>query len=220
MLRKALVVLTFVVYATGASAQTAAQSDIGFLLAQGSTYGSYTCPASATSPCFVQYGASVPVTATITPSGTQDVNITQTGGVTQLRGTGATGTGSERVTVAVDSATVAGSASLPTGTSAIGFVGPSQRTLVTLDIKTVTTGGTAVTAISAGHRTAGGLLCNPYAATINMGVNEIGTAAGTTSSGDTTFIVPGQCYGVTPSAAAVSVITSDSAHPFSGFGLN
>lgn len=219
-MKKLIAILALCLLPVSAMAQTAAQSDVGFLLAQGSTYGSYTCPASATSPCFVQYGSAVPVTGSFTPSGTQDVNITQTGGVTQLRGTGATGTGSERVTVAVDSATVAGSASLPAGTSAIGFVGPSQQTLVTLDIKTVTTGGTAVTAISAGHRTAGGLLCNPYAATINMGVNEIGTAAGTTSSGDTTFIVPGQCYGVTPSAAAVSVITSDSAHPFSGFGLN
>lgn len=96
---------------------------------------------------------------------------------------------------------------------------PGQRTIVTLDIKTVTTGGTAVNAISAGNRTAGGLLCNPVGATINLGVNEIGTAAGTTSSGDTTFINPGQCYVVVPATTAVSVITSDSSHPYSGYGL-
>lgn len=95
-----------------------------------------------------------------------------------------------------------------------------QRTLITLDIKTVTTGGTPVTAIIAGHRTAGGVLCNPQGTTINLGINEIGTAAGTTSSGDTTFIVPGQCYTVAPATTAVSVITSDSSHPFSGYGLN
>lgn len=59
-------------------------------------------------------------TVTITPSGTQDENIKQVNGITVLTGTGATGTGSQRVTVAVDSATVAGSASLPAGTNAIG----------------------------------------------------------------------------------------------------
>lgn len=96
---------------------------------------------------------------------------------------------------------------------------PGQRSLVTLDIKTVTTGGTAVAAIAAGNRTAGGLLCNPVGATINLGINEIGTAVGTTASGDTSFIVPGQCYNVAPASTAVSVISSDSTHPFSGYGL-
>lgn len=64
----------------------------------------------------------LPVSASITPSGTQDVNIKQIGGTTVLTGSGATGAGSERVTVAVDSATVAGSASLPSGTNVIGHV--------------------------------------------------------------------------------------------------
>lgn len=97
---------------------------------------------------------------------------------------------------------------------------PAARTLVTLDVKTVTTGGTAVTAISAGHRTAGGFLQNPIGATIALCVNEIGTATGTTSSGDTTCIQPGQSYTVSPASTAVSVISSDSTHPFSGYGLN
>ena len=110
---------------------------------------------------------------------------------------------------------VTSSASSPTSVTTT----PGQRTLVTLDVKTVTTGGTAVTALISGHRTAGGIICNPGNATINLGVNEIGTASGTTSSGDTTFIIPGQCYNLSPAAGAVSVITSDSAHPFSGYGL-
>lgn len=95
---------------------------------------------------------------------------------------------------------------------------PGQRTPVTLDVKTVTTGGTAVTAINSGNRTAGGFLCNPQGATVNMGINDIGTASGTTSSGDTSFITPGNCYNVAPAAGAVSVITADSNHPFSGEG--
>ncbi len=96
---------------------------------------------------------------------------------------------------------------------------PASRTPVTLDVKTVTTGGTAVTALSAGHRTAGGWLLNPIGATVNLCINEIGTATGTTSSGDTTCVQPGQSYNLQPSGNAVSVITSDSSHPFSGMGL-
>jgi len=107
-----------------------------------------------------------------------------------------------------------------TNTGSVTNMSPAARTLVTLDVKTVTTGGTAVTALTAGHRTAGGFLLNPVGATINLCINEIGTATGTTSSGDTTCILPGQSYTVSPSAAAVSVITSDSSHPFSGYGLN
>lgn len=48
--------------------------------------------------------------STLSPAGTQDVNIVQTGGVTQLRGAGAVGTGSERVAVGQDTTTIAGSA--------------------------------------------------------------------------------------------------------------
>lgn len=95
---------------------------------------------------------------------------------------------------------------------------PGEVTLVALDVATVTTGGTAVTALTAGHRTAGGWILNPVTATINLGINEIGTAAGTTSAGSTTFIVPGQTYTLAPSTNAVSVISSDSSHPFSGYG--
>ena len=221
MFRKLLLALALIVPTIGASyAQTAGQSVTGFLLLQGQTYGSYTCPSTQTYPCFVQYGSAIPVTGSFTPSGTQDVNLTKTNGVTQLTGSGATGTGSERVTIAIDSATVGGSASLPAGTNTVGNVGPASRTLVTLDVKTVTTGGTAVTALSAGHRTFGGFLQNPPSATVNLCINEISTATGTTSSGDTTCITPGQSYQLAPATTAVSVISSDSSHPFSGYGLN
>jgi hypothetical protein len=103
--------------------------------------------------------------------------------------------------------------------TAPAFIKPAPLTINTLDVKTVTTGGTAVTAISAGHRAAGGFLQNPIGATIALCINEIGTAVGTTSSGDTTCIQPGQSYTVAPASTAVSVITSDSSHPFSGYGL-
>ena len=97
---------------------------------------------------------------------------------------------------------------------------PGQRTIVPLDISTVTTGGVAVTALNAGHRTAGGFLLNPIGATIALCINEQGTASGTTSAGALTCVQPGQSYTLTPASTAVSVITSDSSHPFSGYGLN
>lgn len=97
---------------------------------------------------------------------------------------------------------------------------PGTRTLVPLDVATVTTGGTAVTALTAGHKSAGGFIQNPPSATINLCINEIGTATGTTSAGSTTCITSGQTYNLSPSTGAVSVISSDSAHPFSGYGLN
>jgi hypothetical protein len=96
---------------------------------------------------------------------------------------------------------------------------PGQRTMVTLDTKTVTTGGTAVVAIAAGNRTGGGWLFNPETATAPLCINEIGTASGTSSAGDTTCIGAGRPYNVTPAAGAVSVVSSDSSHPFSGYGL-
>ena len=95
---------------------------------------------------------------------------------------------------------------------------PASVTLVTLTVKTVTTGGTAVTALTAGQRAAGGWIKNPETATENLGINEIGTASGTSSSGDTTFIVPGITYTLAPSGNAVSVISADGSHPFSGMG--
>lgn len=156
-------------------------------------------------------------------------------GIPALAGAGATGTGSLRVTTAQDATTISGSAPGTSGTPSANVVTvqgptsggtpipttttPGQRTLVTLDVKTVTTGGTAVNAINAGHRTAGGFLTNPIGATVALCINEIGAATGTTSSGDTTCITPGQSYGVAPAAGAVSVVSSDSSHPFSGYGL-
>lgn len=117
-----------------------------------------------------------------------------------------------------------GGAGLPTGSGGGGggavTVSPSALTLVALDVATVTTGGTAVTVLTAGHRNKGGWLQNPVAAAAPLCINEQGTASGTTSAGATTCIAAGQSYTLTPSAGAVSAISSDSSHPFSGMGYN
>jgi hypothetical protein len=73
-------------------------------------------------------------------------------------------------------------------------------------------------ALNAGHRTAGGWLLNPDSALVDLCINEVGTASGTISQGNLSCIAPGRSYVLTPSANAVSVISSDSSHPFSGYG--
>lgn len=96
---------------------------------------------------------------------------------------------------------------------------PGSLTLHALDVATVTTGGTAVTALAAGHRTKGGWLLNPSGASINLCINEQGaTASGTTSAGALICIAPGASFNLAPSPLAVSVVTSDSTHPFAGEG--
>jgi hypothetical protein len=90
--------------------------------------------------------------------------------------------------------------------------------LTTLDVATVTTGGTAVTALLVGHRTSGGWLMNPSTATAALCINERGTAT-TTAGGDVTCIAPGQTYLLAPTREAVSVVSSDGPHPFSGYGF-
>lgn len=95
--------------------------------------------------------------------------------------------------------------------------GSATRVIVPLDVATVTTGGTAVTALTAAHRSAGGFIQNP--GSVSLCINEVGTASGTTSAGNTTCIAQGQTYNLSPTAGGVSVISSDSAHPFSGYGL-
>lgn len=100
-------------------------------------------------------------------------------------------------------------------------VTPGNLTIVPLDISTVTTGGTAVAASAPGHHNKGGFLQNPSTATINLCINEQATASGTSSAGALTCITPGSTYGIAPnSTSTISVVTSDSAHPYSGQGYN
>lgn len=106
--------------------------------------------------------------------------------------------------------------------SLFAFVPAAGAQIVTvtptaLDAFTVATGGTAVVALTAGHRPGGGWIMNPSTTTA-LCINEIGTAT-TTPSGNTTCIAPGQAYNLLPAAGAVSVNATDSAHVFSGYGI-
>ena len=95
---------------------------------------------------------------------------------------------------------------------------PVPVNLAPLDASTVTTGGTAVTAVAHYHRLKGGWLSNPSTATTNLCIDEMdGEAATTTPGGNVTCVVPGQTYLLAPSGNSVSVVSSDSAHSFSGW---
>ena len=96
-------------------------------------------------------------------------------------------------------------------------VGP--QTINPLDVSTVTTGGTAVQALGPGEHAAGGFIQNPPGAAVNLCINEAGTAVGTTSNGSTVCIAAGVIYQLSPSIGPVSVVSSDSAHAFAGYGL-
>ena len=95
---------------------------------------------------------------------------------------------------------------------------PAQLAVADPDIATVTTGGTAVAAFSAGHVAKGGVIKNPVAATAPLYVRLTGTA-GTTETGGTISIAPGQTYTIPPMAGAVSVNATDSGHVFCGMGF-
>lgn len=95
---------------------------------------------------------------------------------------------------------------------------PGSIALVPLDVATVTTGGVAVTALIAGHRTGGGFLLNPVGAIAPLCINEQGTAVGTTSAGSVICIAAGASFNLAPSPMPVSVVSSDSAHGFAGEG--
>lgn len=98
-------------------------------------------------------------------------------------------------------------------------VQPTPRTLVPLDIATVSTGGTAVTALNAGHATAGGSLMTANSAGIC--VDQIAANAGTVTGTPSSTQCVGQnvLFNLVPSNRAVSVNSTGSNVLFAGQGL-
>lgn len=108
----------------------------------------------------VRPGNPLPVSASITPSGTQDVNVKQISATTVLTGAGATGAGSQRVTIAQDSTTIAGSSP---GT--VGVPSPNVLTVQNVNSGTATetnvaSSATSVTILSANIARLGATIFN------------------------------------------------------------
>jgi hypothetical protein len=95
---------------------------------------------------------------------------------------------------------------------------PNSRVVVPLDVATVTTGSTAVNALSAGHATAGGFLITTNAAGICVDQHTTaGTVTGTPSS--TICVAQNQVYQLVPNTGAVSVNSTASGVSIAGEGL-
>jgi hypothetical protein len=92
-------------------------------MAQGISQKVAVCNPLYTGRC-VQPDASgnTPITGTVTVTGTSDVNLKQVNGITTSTGAGVTGTGSQRVGVAQDTTTIAGSAPGTAGTASANVV--------------------------------------------------------------------------------------------------
>lgn len=104
-------------------------------------------------------------------------------------------------------------ATLPTG---VGLSAPNP-TINALDISTITTSGTPVTAINAGHAVGGGLIQTTN--TAGFFVNQIAPAT-TIAAGANLFIPANTGYMVVPNAGAVSVNATASAVVLQGYGLS
>lgn len=173
-------------------AQTAGQAVLGFLLAQGSTYNGYTCPAAATSPCFVQYGSSLPTSG----GGGGSSNATIVGPLGSQ-----TSPNGVSVTIASDQAAVAIKGVSVTTTDKAG---------------TLTSGGAAQTAIASNASRKGWCIQNPVSATEDLFVRVNGTASASTG----VDLSPGfQACNLSNliDTTAVSVFAATTSHTWLGF---
>lgn len=112
----------------------------------------------------------LPVTATFSPSGTQDVNLKQVNGATTTAfGSGVTGTETQRVTLATNVA-------LPTGTNVIGHVinDTGSTTAVTGNVTVVQPTGTNLHAVL--DTTSTTAVTQATASNLNAAVVGVGTA--------------------------------------------
>lgn len=156
--------------------------------------------------------------ATVIPSGTQDINQKQVNGVTTSTGAGATGTGSQRVTVSQDATTVAGS-------TPGGFTQPVSGTVSATPLAvtptdrggTITVGGTAQNAAASNASRKSMLCMNPVSATEDLYIAVTGSAT-VGGAGNFADLAPGGSATVsfngTVIQTAVSVNAATTAHRF------
>lgn len=114
--------------------------------------------------------------------------------------------------------TASGAATAANQTNGSQVVKPAARTIILLDVSAVATASTAVTALAAGHATAGGILVTANAA--GMCIDQHTTAGTVTGTPSTTMCVPQNVvFNLVPNSGAVSV-NATAAIAFGGEGLN
>lgn len=177
---------------------------------------------TASNPCFVSISGGGGITIGTVNQGTQAATATgstwffQEPLVQSAPGTPQT----MALTIQGNASGIAVPVSLTSGSSTI-TTKPGTYTEVALDISTTTSANTAVNALSATHRSAGGWIENPITATTVICVNTITTAAFSSGAcvGSNNGVAPGQVFNIPANANAVSVVSSDASHAFSGEGL-
>jgi hypothetical protein len=171
---------------------------MGFLLSQGSTYNGYTCPSAATSPCFVQYGDSVPTTG---GGGGSDVNISEIGGNAVTTTLPVSGTVIATQTTASNlNATVVG-----TGTFAVQPTTAVNSLGITPTDRTITSASGASQQIMAANSSRHSLLIQ-NTGNANCGVNPIGGTAAIGGAGTLTLL-PNSSYSPRiPTLSAITII--------------
>jgi hypothetical protein len=164
-------------------------------------------------------------TVTVTPTTGTPIPPGQTVCLPQgLSNTMAAITPSATVPLAIQS----GSGSCPTmiygtfqfgGTLGAVTTKPGSRAIIPLDVSVVTTGGTAVTALTAGHAAAGGFIVtnNPAGMCVDQSTTA-GTVNGTPST--TVCVLQFESFPLTPNGGAVSVNSTGSGVAISGQGWN
>jgi len=119
-----------------------------------------------------------------TPGTTNGTSLAFIGGSAVAAGSGAAGAAAARVTVATDSATVAGSASLPTGSNIVGKVGIDQTTPGTTNAVQITG---ALPALATGSNVVGQVSINQ---TTPGTTNAVQSVPGTTGGLSFFFLQP------------------------------
>ena len=116
----------------------------------------------------------------------------------------------------------------PCGPSSPTYFVPGTYTPSPLDVSTVTTGGTAVQALTAAHVAKGGYIVNPPTATAILCVSDLNQSAApisVTGSGLTAVcansnpVLPGSQAGIWAGGVnPVTVVSPDNSHKFNGEG--
>jgi hypothetical protein len=93
---------------------------------------------------------------------------------------------------------------------------PGSVNIITLDVKAIAVGSTAVVALAAGNARRGGFVVTSNAA--GLCVNLVGTA-GVASSGDTVCVAQNVIFNIPPTYGPVSVNSTATA-AIAGYGYN
>jgi hypothetical protein len=118
----------------------------------------------------------------VTPDANSAINVAQVNGVTALTGTGATGTGAQRVTVSTDQATNAGAALVTGGVGVVNGASVYQTEPASTSITALTGGGGGATGDYLSHCTVVPTTVSPGVFTITDNATAIYSFPGGTNS--------------------------------------